>query len=59
MLRFKKEDGSSYPDWGKTIKLGEISDFITKGATPTTYGFEWQEEGIPFFRNDSIKGGNV
>jgi type I restriction enzyme S subunit len=36
-------------------KLGEISDFITKGATPTTYGFNWVEKGIPFFRNDSIK----
>ena len=32
-----------------------LSDFITKGATPTTYGFEWQSSGIPFFRNDAIK----
>ena len=36
-------------------RLGDISDFITKGATPTTYGFDWVEKGIPFFRNDSIK----
>ena len=36
-------------------KLGNISDFITKGATPTTYGFSWESSGIPFFRNDSIK----
>ena len=36
-------------------KLGEICDFITKGATPTTYGFSWQPDGVPFFRNDSIK----
>lgn len=36
-------------------KLKELSDFITKGATPTTYGFEWQASGIPFFRNDAIK----
>lgn len=41
-------------DWEQR-KLGKISDFITKGATPTTYGFEWVENGIPFFRNDSIK----
>lgn len=40
--------------WEKR-KLGELSDFITKGATPTTYGFNWVEEGIPFFRNDAIK----
>ena len=36
-------------------KLEELSEFITKGATPTTYGFEWQASGIPFFRNDAIK----
>ena len=36
-------------------KLVDLSDYITKGATPTTYGFEWVDEGIPFFRNDAIK----
>lgn len=36
-------------------KLGELSDFITKGATPTTYGFRWETSGIPFFRNDCIR----
>ena len=36
-------------------KLGDISDFITKGATPTTYGFDWVDNGILFFRNDAIK----
>ncbi len=41
-------------DWEQR-KLSEMSDFITKGATPTTYGFEWVDEGIPFFRNDAIK----
>ena len=35
--------------------MGDVSSFITKGATPTTYGYEWQDEGIPFFRNDCIK----
>ena len=41
-------------DWEQR-KLSEMSDFITKGATPTTYGFDWVAEGIPFFRNDAIK----
>ena len=41
-------------DWEQR-KLDELSEFITKGATPTTYGFEWQTSGIPFFRNDAIK----
>ncbi len=49
-LRFPKFKG----DWEQR-KLSELSDFITKGATPTTYGYDWQESGIPFFRNDAIK----
>ena len=59
---FPKE-GESVPEnrfpgfkivWGQK-RLADMSDFITKGATPTTYGYEWVESGIPFFRNDSIK----
>ena len=41
-------------DWEQR-KLSNMSDFITKGATPTTYGYDWVDEGIPFFRNDAIK----
>ncbi|WP_391571688.1 restriction endonuclease subunit S [Cohnella sp.] len=57
------KDGEDFPEvrfpgftnaWEQR-ELGEISDFITKGATPTTYGFNWEEDGIPFFRNDSLK----
>ena len=49
-LRFK-----GFTDPWEQRKLREICDFITKGATPTTYGFSWQPDGVPFFRNDSIK----
>lgn len=36
--------------------LQEISDFITKGGTPTTYGFDWADEdsGVPFFRSECV-----
>ena len=40
-------------DWD-LVPLSSVSAFITKGATPTTYGFTWQANGIPFFRSDSI-----
>lgn len=49
-LRFPGFEG----EWRK-CRLGELSDFITKGATPTTYGYQWEASGIPFFRNDSIQ----
>lgn len=54
-LRFKADDGSDYPEWNDFTRLENISAFITKGATPTTYGFDWQPNGVYFFRNDCIK----
>ncbi|MBC3363499.1 restriction endonuclease subunit S [Pseudomonas sp. SWRI154] len=36
--------------------LEDISGFITKGGTPTTYGFDWADEdsGVPFFRSECV-----
>lgn len=34
----------------KKIKLSEISELITKGTTPTTLGFEFQDKGINFLK---------
>ncbi len=34
--------------------LGSVSAFITKGATPTTYGFEWQRHGVLFLRSECV-----
>ena len=45
--------GSLPSDWSE-LALEKISSFITKGATPTTYGFEWQENGIPFLRSECV-----
>lgn len=36
------------------VPLSDISGFITKGATPTTYGFTWQPSGIPFLRSECV-----
>lgn len=44
-----------FTDEWEQRKLGELSAFITKGATPTTYGYDWVDKGIPFFRNDAIR----
>lgn len=44
------------PKCWKLKKLEDISSFITKGATPTTYGFDWcnKETGIPFLRSECV-----
>lgn len=37
-----------------TVKAGDISTFITKGSTPTTYGFAWASSGVPFLRSECV-----
>ncbi len=34
--------------------LGFLSAFITKGTTPTTYGFKWEKEGVLFLRSECV-----
>ncbi|MEH2126915.1 restriction endonuclease subunit S [Nostoc sp.] len=45
------------PEW-RVVKFADISELITKGATPTTYGHEFVDSGIPFLRgvNASTNG---
>ena len=39
--------------WNKYY-LEQLSEFITKGSTPTTFGFQWVESGIPFLRSECV-----
>lgn len=38
----------------KVASLEDLSDFITKGTTPTTLGFDWAEEGVLFLRSECV-----
>lgn len=40
-------------DW-ETMPLERVAAFITKGSTPTTYGFEWRNEGVLFLRSECV-----
>lgn len=40
-------------------KLGEVCDKITKGGTPTTYGFSFVLKGINFIKVENIENGKV
>ncbi|WP_368900116.1 restriction endonuclease subunit S [Mixta calida] len=44
------------PSGWHLLTLEQISKHITKGATPTTYGFDWSDEisGIPFLRSECV-----
>lgn len=54
---FKVTELGEIPVSWEIVKLSDISGFITKGSTPTTYGYEWQNTGIPFFKSDVVKEG--
>lgn len=40
-------------------KLGNIARKITKGATPTTYGYRFQTSGINFIKIQNVSGGII
>jgi type I restriction enzyme S subunit len=41
------------------IRLGDIAQKITKGGTPTTYGFSFQKTGINFLKVENIQNGVI
>jgi type I restriction enzyme S subunit len=43
----------------KKDTLRNLSTVVSKGTTPTTYGYEFQNEGIPFLRAEDVLGGYV
>ena len=53
---FKDSELGGIPQSWTVSRLQDVSEFITKGGTPTTYGFDWAnaEEGIPFFRSECV-----
>ena len=40
-------------EWDVT-SISSVSSLITKGATPTTYGFDFVEEGVRFVRGENL-----
>ena len=44
-----------HPDW-PMVKLASVSEWITKGTTPTTDGHKFTKTGISFIKIESING---
>lgn len=51
---YKETEIGVIPEDWEAIELSNISDLITKGTTPTTYGFEFVDEGVNFIKIESI-----
>lgn len=47
------------PKGWEQVKLSHVSQRITKGSTPTSYGFEYQDEGIAFVKIENIRNGLI
>lgn len=48
--------GSIPACWGSTT-VGAVSEHVTKGATPTTFGHKWTEAGPVFLRSECVGEG--
>lgn len=45
-------------DW-VVAQLGKLATKITKGSTPTTYGYKFQNEGVNFIKIENVKNGFI
>ena len=43
----------------ETRRVASFSSFITKGATPTTYGFGWEPSGVIFLRSECVSANGL
>lgn len=50
---------SEIPQGWAVTPLAELTDRITKGTTPKTYGHQFQAEGIRFVRAESLSGREI
>ena len=51
---YKITEFGEIPEEWNISKLSEITELITKGATPMTYGFDFEDEGINFIKVENI-----
>jgi type I restriction enzyme, S subunit len=51
---FQQTEVGVIPEDWNLVSLKRISAFITKGSTPTTYGFKWEADGVLFLRSECV-----
>lgn len=52
--KFKKTEIGEIPEAWEIKEIKDITTLITKGTTPMTYGFSFEEEGINFIKVENI-----
>ncbi|MEH8205522.1 restriction endonuclease subunit S [Aeromonas veronii] len=51
---YKPSELGDIPEDWDLKETSSFSAFITKGSTPTTYGFDWEKEGVLFLRSECV-----
>jgi type I restriction enzyme S subunit len=51
---FKQTELGEIPEEWECRPIRSFSAFVTKGATPTTYGFGWENDGVLFLRSECV-----
>lgn len=51
---YKQTEVGVIPEDWSLPSLSSLSAFITKGSTPTTYGFSWEQTGVLFLRSECV-----
>lgn len=54
-----KEETQELPAGWRWAKLGDISEVVSKGTTPTSLGHSFSATGFPFLRAEDVQGGAV
>ncbi len=55
----KQTEAGVIPEDWEVSTLEELSSFITKGSTPTTYGYKWETDGVLFLRSECVSGNGL
>jgi type I restriction enzyme, S subunit len=53
------EGSRQFPKGWAITSIRELAYLVTKGSTPTTYGFNYEEKGINFVKVENIEHGRI
>ena len=48
--------GEKLPKGWKWVRLGDVSEVVSKGTTPTSLGHSYLSQGVPFLRAEDVTG---
>jgi type I restriction enzyme S subunit len=56
---YMQTEAGVMPEVWERKPISSFSSFVTKGATPTTYGFKWEDKGVLFLRSECVSAAGL